>query len=564
MFKLTEKRLLFESWSLNRFIEFLNGAQFLIIFFLVFLLSALSVHFLFISYERDELNTYGESIFVRSLNSSIQINSAFALVNQQKNLFCSPKDMMQLREIAANYEFLDDIGRVVDHEIICSANMGHEVVGKKIDPSALYYSEERKYHYLKAKEDLFFLSQKRALFLSGHTFLTLSPSRYLGLYSVDDSVGAYILDYYAPKVYRTFNSIPGWVVEETVSKKEPSGLRLIVPGAFIKNKTCSKDYSFCINLIDYRIGFYGLSPLEYAILSLFVSVLSLFIWLATGYLRYMKRAIPYRLKTALNTDHIYPLYQPKVALRSGQIVGVEALARWHDSVLGQVPPDVFIDLAEELGIVAQISRHIARKSLTELSGILKEQPSFTLSLNVSVKDMQDDSFLDFIDGETTRLGINSKQVILEITERSAAENNALSQMTREFTKRGFQISLDDFGTGFSNLSWLTKLDSNEIKIDKMFTSCIGSKAVGLMTLNGICRLLENFQMSTVFEGIETQEELDYILEHSPDAIGQGWLFAKAMPVSDLKALLKRNTVLHDMPRASCNSLKNDSLMAVGE
>jgi sensor c-di-GMP phosphodiesterase-like protein len=145
--------------------------------------------------------------------------------------------------------------------------------------------------------------------------------------------------------------------------------------------------------------------------------------------------------------------------------------------------------------------------------------------------------LNFVDNHVRKNGINTEQIIFEVTERSAAQNNVLKRATKQFLRKGYKVSLDDFGTGFSNLSWLTTFEPNEIKIDKMFVQSIGTQTVSQIALNGIFQLVGNLNVALVFEGIESVEEIHYIIRHTPNAIGQGWLYSKAINTAELQLLI---------------------------
>lgn len=108
----------------------------------------------------------------------------------------------------------------------------------------------------------------------------------------------------------------------------------------------------------------------------------------------------------------------------------------------------------------------------------------------------------------------------------------------EFTKTGYKISLDDFGTGYANLSWLSKIQPHEIKVDKIFTQSIGTESINQNMLNAIFLMLQKLEATVVFEGIETQEQLDYLTSLSSEAMGQGWLFARPMKTNQLENYLQ--------------------------
>lgn len=266
---------------------------------------------------------------------------------------------------------------------------------------------------------------------------------------------------------------------------------------------------------------------------LFGGILSLLV----SFAKLRKNSLGSRLKKAIDKKLLHVQYQPKIQLQSGKIIGVEALARWNDEEYGHVSPDVFIALAEQNNLIKELTKVIVAKTLADMREYLVKDKTFFVSINLSIQDLTDTQFLSFIDGLVQSHNIRPEQLIFEITERSAADQEAMSNTTKQFVKKGYQVSLDDFGTGYSNLSWLSALEADEIKIDKMFTQAIGTDSINQNMLNGIFQLIENLKMHVVFEGIEEQCEEDYILERSPNAVGQGWLYSRPVLADDIGKLL---------------------------
>jgi len=268
--------------------------------------------------------------------------------------------------------------------------------------------------------------------------------------------------------------------------------------------------------------------------------------LLMSFARLRKHSLGSHLKRAIEKKLLHVQYQPKIQLQTGEIVGVEALARWNDDTYGAVSPDVFIALAEQNNQIKGLTKVIVEKTLMDMRDYLVNNESFFVSINLSIQDLTDTQFLSFIDDLVERHGIKQEQLIFEITERSAADQEAMSNTTKQFIKKGYQVSLDDFGTGYSNLSWLSALEADEIKIDKMFTQAIGTDSINQNMLHGIFQLIDNLKMHVVFEGIEDQCAEDYILERSPDAIGQGWLYSRPVHANEIGQLLDTQPLRKDI------------------
>lgn len=535
-----------KQWSMASLIE-LMPKQNLLMLCVFFLLSGAMIfsiaHVLIVNREEEKLSEYAQAIYERANSVSFQIYKTFDLIEELGEVSCDNKYLHAVNEILSHHHMIEDAGRIVGHDVLCAAKMGVFNPPKKIDYKVSSVSSIKDIKVLLTDKGIFFKGERRSVLNYKEIFITLVPTIYIGIDSPDQHSGAFFKHIDSGKIARVFHYVDRSMAEDIYEKSNSNLHYFPLPNQLLRVDVCSETYRFCIEAVDYRVGVYDI-PIDIILLLVFLSfIIAYSVHISIFYVKNIKGTMKYRLGYAIDHNQIYPLYQPKINLKTGQIVGVEALARWHDEKLGFVPPDVFIALAEEMRIVKKITNNLTKIVLQESKNLLLNDKDFTVSINLSVQDLLDADFLSFIEREVELHGVRRHQIILEITERSATESEGLSSSTHALYEKGYQISLDDFGTGFCNLSWLSKLESNEIKIDRMFTHSISSNSVGLITLDGICQLLENFKMKTVFEGIETQTELEYILAKSPEALGQGWLFAKAMPISEVEALVKAKTQL---------------------
>lgn len=494
-------------------------------------------HVVIVNYERKVLTNYGDEIFARAQKISFQIFEIIDLIDEVGESSCKESYLSDLREVLSHFYFIEDAGRIDGSNILCTAKMGILEPPKTIKYFVSPIHSVKDIRVLITRKELFFPGEIRAILNYKNIFITLVPYTYYGVKNPDENTGGLLKNYDTNQVYRVYHNIDVAMAEDFSKNTDNFLYYFPLPGQVLKIEMCSELYRYCLNAIDYKLGLYDISVYELLMLVVIALFVAYTAYISIDYVKNVKGTMKFRLAHAIEHNQIYPLYQPKFNLKTGQVVGVEALARWQDDKLGFVAPDVFIALAEEMKVIKDITTGLTRIVLEEAKPLLRADKNFTVSINLSVQDLLDADFLSFIEAEVEHHGIRRQQIILEITERSATESEGLSSSTHALYEKGYQISLDDFGTGFCNLAWLSKLESNEIKIDRMFTHSISSRSVGLVTLDGICQLLEEFHMKTVFEGIETKAELAYILDKSPDALGQGWLFAKAMPMAEVKLLL---------------------------
>lgn len=512
------------------------------VLFIVFLFSLTLVlslsHLFIVQREHENLDSYVDEIFSRANQASLQIYGSIDLIDKLGEPNCDSHYLGAIQEILSHHYLIEDAGMIVGDKILCAAKIGVFQPPKVIEYEVSPVSAVKNVRVLISNEGVFYSGERRAILNYKNIFITLMPTIYLGVESPDQYTGAVFKNYDTDKLIRAFHNINKEMAASFEEKVKKQSSYFPLPNNVLSVESCSELYRYCIVGFDYKLGIYDLTLSVGIYLFLLSLIVTYAIYISMYYVKNVRGTLKYRLNSAIHHNKIHPLYQPKISLKTGEVVGVEALARWQDEKLGTVPPDTFIALAEDLKLIKTLTKQLTRTVLQDSKELLDNYENFTVSLNLSVQDLVDRDFFGFIEEEVERLGLCRKQIILEVAERCATETEGLSYSVHDFYMKGYQISLDDFGTGFCNLSWLSKLESDEIKVDRMFTHSIGSNSVGLITLDGICQLLDNFQRKVVFEGIETQQEVDYILAKSPDAIGQGWLFAKAMPMADIKLLLE--------------------------
>ena len=266
-------------------------------------------------------------------------------------------------------------------------------------------------------------------------------------------------------------------------------------------------------------------------------IISIAFGLMIEHFRVGPRALARKLKKQIQQDNIFPVYQPQVKIDTQEIIGVESLARWHDSKLGPISPDVFIPVAEESNLIEKLTEKLMVRIFHDLHKILEINAAFTVSINISTELLTSDTFINFLNLLSATYRFNRNQIVLEVTERTTSDQDKMASFSKRLQAQGYLVSIDDFGTGVSNLSWLSTLDPSEIKVDKIFTQAVGTETVNYITLDGIFSMLEHLAVKVVFEGVETEEQRAYIHQKIPNAIGQGWLFAKPQKIDALMKLI---------------------------
>jgi diguanylate cyclase (GGDEF)-like protein len=242
------------------------------------------------------------------------------------------------------------------------------------------------------------------------------------------------------------------------------------------------------------------------------------------------------LHTAIDEGKLELHYQPKVELESGRVVGVEALVRWKRD--GQyLPPEMFIPLAEESGLVAPLGRWVLETACMQGKAWAELGFPITVAVNLSARQFQLQDIDDVVAAALRRSGLDPKQLELELTESLALQDSeAIRGILVNVKSMGVTCSIDDFGVGFSNLGYLGTLPIDKIKIDKSFVRRINSPDGKSALVVGIIALARGLGLEVVAEGVETKEELEFLRAHGCDQI-QGYLFSRAVPAEQLTTLL---------------------------
>ena len=250
-------------------------------------------------------------------------------------------------------------------------------------------------------------------------------------------------------------------------------------------------------------------------------------------------ALETALRTALELHEFQVVYQPQLDLHRNAIVGFEALLRWRNDTLGQVSPVEFIPVAEEARHILPIGLWVfqtACRFLSELNG--KGYHDISLSVNVSMLQLLQYDFVQSFVETASQCGIAPSHIQLEITESILMQSRELVlPVLHALRSHGFSISLDDFGQGYSSLSYLMSMPIEVLKIDKRFIDAIGIPGPGESVLGTILELGQELNLRTVAEGVETESQRQFLHQKQCDCM-QGYLFSRPIPASEAMALLE--------------------------
>lgn len=240
------------------------------------------------------------------------------------------------------------------------------------------------------------------------------------------------------------------------------------------------------------------------------------------------------LRHALQNDEFVLHYQPQINLQTGKTIGVEALLRWNRNHSEMIPPDRFIGIAEDCGIIIDIGQWVVLTAFTDAVkwNSMLETP-ISIAVNLSSRQFIHNDLLTSIKLALVQTKCKPRWITLEITESLLLNDNMkIRNILKSLDKMGFRISLDDFGTGYSALSYLNKFPVSEIKIDKSFVQGIVDNPDHGLVIQAIISMAKSLGKDLVAEGVETTEQAEYLLKLGCQTV-QGFLYSKPKPFNDI-------------------------------
>jgi len=243
------------------------------------------------------------------------------------------------------------------------------------------------------------------------------------------------------------------------------------------------------------------------------------------------------MRKALEKNEFVLHYQPQVNIKENKIVGFEALLRWNSSELGFLPPVKFIEIAEDTQFIIPLGKWVLKTSCEFLKKLhRKGHENLTMSVNISVLQLLQTDFIDFVMSTLNAFQLKPEHLVLEITESILIQSfENINSKLQELKSLGIGVALDDFGNGYSSLSYLMQLPISTLKMDKSFINDIITNSGNRVLVGHIISLGRNLGIKVIAEGVEDTEQLDFLVENQCDVI-QGYIFGK--PLSE-EEVIKR-------------------------
>ncbi len=248
------------------------------------------------------------------------------------------------------------------------------------------------------------------------------------------------------------------------------------------------------------------------------------------------------LRQALARDEFFLMYQPQMDIATGRITGLEALLRWQHPELGLVPPDQFIRVAENCGLIVPIGQWVLRAACSQARKWQSEGlPPVTVAVNVSAMEFRQEGFCKVIRRALYETGLEPQYLVLELTESLLLANADVTfSILQELNAMGLTLAIDDFGTGYSSFSYLKQYLVSKLKIDRVFIRDVAVNPDDAAIAAAIISMAKSLRLKVIAEGVENEAQMSFLRAHGCDEI-QGHYFSKPLAVDDVAAKLRGKT-----------------------
>lgn len=380
--------------SVGRPLLFLSGTLLVATFILIV------THLVIATYDRDYLASYARHIMTRGLEVADESGKIVSKVNAIRDETCSDKFLDEIRYLSFTSVFISDIGYIRDHQLKCTAMRGRlpEPVTMSV-PDAITRYGQRIWTSFSGIVDPRITAD---MMESKNVLLFPTPAAFRDIYVPYNGFGAVLINHRHDHVFRLFGDTAGLVRDVN----EMQGFAWWHKARFTE---CSKRYDICVMARNTQIGLFSLSAT--ATVFIILAALAAGGMFTFALLQYISntRSLQNKLRMAISRDDIYINYQPFVDIDTGRVIGYEALARWKEVNGDNIPPDVFIKLAESTHQIKALTRSVVTRKLTEIAPLLRENNALFVSINITTADVTEADFRVFLEEEVDKSRLHRKQ-----------------------------------------------------------------------------------------------------------------------------------------------------------
>jgi len=478
--------------------------------------------------------TYAHDIMRRAEKTANQFAYGKARLVQSKFPPCSPQEVDLFRQIALSSSYIQAAGRVSGETLICSSLGAASTVplGK---PNLVSARGVQEYFNVKL-----FPQQWTPVdvFVSDGFAIVVDPELPLDIPTEGPDVKIALFASSAPKS-GPIASLGGRFDPNWFQGGAPGSESSFLDRGYLVSRVHSANWDLSAataipeHYIFERVRHFALI---FAPIGLLCGIL---LGAVADYIALHRSSFPTMVRRAVRNKEFYVEYQPIVELGSRRIVGAEALVRWK-TPLATIPPDHFIPLAEERGLMHLITRQVLASVASDLPRILALDPAFEVAINMSSSDLKSGRTLEYLDRLLDAAGAQPRNIGIEATERAFLYDRETTELIGALRLMGFRVAIDDFGTGYSSLACLQSLSLDTLKIDKAFVDTIDTDGVTSQVIHHIIEMAHSLGLELVAEGVQTEPQAQF-LYHRGVRYAQGWLFGKPLPIAGLLDQIERRS-----------------------
>ena len=444
---------------------------------------------------------------------------------------CSDENMRLMRKLHLDSDQFQAVAYVKDDRMLCSSFGRHNTLlgpPTYVSGSGTDIRTSVEFPILPGRK--FLMSTHKT---SGYS-VAIHPDLPLNVFVGEPDVSVGVFSNAAGKVILSRGSVnPQWIKElGTASEARFSD------GQYLVAIQRSDKYSFsAFAAVPLSTVGKGLRRIALVLVPIGAAAGLILAWVVL-YVARQQLALPAVLKVALKRNEFFLLYQPLVELRGGRCVGAEALIRWRRPNGEMVRPDVFIPVAEDTGIIHEVTKRVMEIVARDARQLLKSHPDLHIGINLSHVDLQLDDTPHLVQELIRKMGVQPHNILIEATERGFMQADKARKIMGDIRALKLKIAIDDFGTGYSSLSYLEKFPLDYLKIDKSFVDTMGGETATSQVAVHIIEMAKSLKLEMIAEGVETAAQAKFLQERGVQ-YAQGYFFGKPMPLAELAAFVAK-------------------------
>jgi sensor c-di-GMP phosphodiesterase-like protein len=481
---------------------------------------------------------YANDIVLRGETAATQLNDAFSLLTAAHYEPCSTQEIALMQELDVTSNYIQGISRISGNQLTCSSLATNGPIDLGPVNLVTENNVEERFNVW-----MFRAQTHPLLVVSKNGFAFIIDSALVEELSAGEA-GIAVGIFVPSKQDHNLISSRNGNIDQSWLRTIPKGTSTtFIQGGYIVS--VARAQSADIAAVAACPTVYvrkKLQPFTYVFIPLGLICAAGLAWAVTVISR-SRLSLPAALRGAAKRKEFFVLYQPIADLKTGHWVGAEALVRWRTGGI-DIMPDEFIPLAEESGVITYITESVAEIVAADLPSLLKIDPQFHISLNLSAPDLVSTRTIDLLNFVMTTGRAKPSNLHVEATERHFLQGEESRRMISLIRSMGISISIDDFGTGYSSLSCVQDLHLDALKIDKSFVDTIGTDGVTSQVVPHIIDMAHSLRLAMIAEGVETEAQAEFLRRQGVH-YAQGWLFGHPMSINALRTGLELKLMAKD-------------------